>query len=265
MLAARLVTGAVLLAVFAAGLLWLPNRWWGLALVPVLLAAGREWGALAEFTPRGRSAFCAALAASALLLWALPASPQPRADRVVYGAAIAFWASVVPLWLSLGWRVRARAALAAAGWLALVPAWLALFRLQADPPALLALLGVVWVADSAAYASGKLWGRRPLAPSISPGKTWEGLAGAAAAVAVYHVLVSFAAAWPWWRSPGGIALVAGVAGMSVAGDLFESWIKRQAGRKDSGSLLPGHGGVLDRLDSLCAAMPFAAAGLAFVR
>ncbi len=146
------------------------------------------------------------------------------------------------------------------GWLLIVPTWLALVRLQAMPWVLLAVLGVVWIADSAAYFAGRTWGRRKLAPLISPGKTWEGVAGAAVAVAVYHALV-------WYFGLRSVTLEIGVAAallvacllpLSILGDLFESWIKRQAGVKDSGTLLPGHGGVLDRIDALTSTLPLAA-------
>jgi phosphatidate cytidylyltransferase len=180
-------------------------------------------------------------------------------ERAVYGASCVFWVVLVPAWLARGWRVRGPLALAAAGWIALVPTWLALARLQADPAQLLQLLGIVWLADTAAYAAGRAWGRHKLAPRVSPGKTWEGVAGAAVAVAVYYgVLSAMEPARPWASGWAGMLIFAGVTAMSIVGDLFESLMKRQAGVKDSGALLPGHGGVLDRIDGLLAALPLAA-------
>jgi phosphatidate cytidylyltransferase len=125
---------------------------------------------------------------------------------------------------------------------------------------LLALLGIVWIADSAAYFAGRGFGRRKLAPEISPGKTWEGVIGAGIAVAVYYALLrfAFAPATAWLGGAAGILLCGAITVMSIEGDLFESWMKRQAAMKDSGSLLPGHGGVLDRIDGLTASMPLAA-------
>ena len=141
----------------------------------------------------------------------------------------------------------------------MLPAWLAIARLQLDPLQLLQLLGIVWLADTAAYLAGRSWGKRKLAPQISPGKTWEGVAGAVAAVAVYYVVLSnFTSARSWASGWGGVLVFAGVAAMSIVGDLFESWMKRRAGVKDSGALLPGHGGILDRIDGLTASMPLAA-------
>jgi phosphatidate cytidylyltransferase len=162
-------------------------------------------------------------------------------------------------WLTRQWQVRSRLALGAAGWMVLVPAWLAVARLQSEPERLLAVLGVVWIADTAAYLAGRAWGRHRLAPRVSPAKTWEGVAGACVAVAVYYVALSiFVSDGRWWRGWSGAVLFAGITLMSIVGDLYESWIKRQAGVKDSGALLPGHGGVLDRIDSMNSSMPFAA-------
>ena len=148
----------------------------------------------------------------------------------------------------------------------LIPAWLALARMQSEPGHLLAVLGVVWIADTAAYFAGRTWGRHLLAPRISPAKTWEGVAGACAAVAVYYVaLWMLAPEWRWIHGWSGAFLFAVITLMSIVGDLYESWIKRQAGVKDSGALLPGHGGMLDRIDSVSSSMPFAAMLLHFIR
>ncbi|MBI1965561.1 MAG: phosphatidate cytidylyltransferase [Betaproteobacteria bacterium] len=270
--AARLATAAALLAVCVAALFLLPNGWWTAALIPVLLAASWEWGKLGGLSGVSRRIFSAVVLASAVLLWqAAPEPAGPAADRrhvidiAVYTLGCAFWVLIAPVWVSGRWQVRAPLVLAVVGWIVLVPAWLALARLQADPARLIVLLGIVWLADSAAYLAGSAWGRRRLAPAVSPGKTWEGVAGAGAAVAVYYVLLSvFAPGGQWREGASGIALFMGVALMSVVGDLFESWIKRQAGVKDSGSLLPGHGGILDRADSLTSSMPIAALSLTFL-
>jgi phosphatidate cytidylyltransferase len=116
---------------------------------------------------------------------------------------------------------------------------------------------VVWIADTAAYFAGRALGKHKLAPAISPGKTWEGVAGAFAAVTVYAVILHFV------RIPTGgiyfvIAAFFGMTAFSIAGDLFESWLKRCAGVKDSGIIFPGHGGMLDRIDGVVAALPLAA-------
>jgi phosphatidate cytidylyltransferase len=121
-------------------------------------------------------------------------------------------------------------------------------------------MGLVWAADIAAYFAGRRFGKNKLAPSISPGKTWEGVIGALLGVAVYVLLV-----WAIAGSPGKLPLIVLLlvaswcwVGLAVIGDLFESAIKRQAGVKDSGALLPGHGGLLDRIDALTSTLPMAA-------
>ncbi len=157
---------------------------------------------------------------------------------------------------------RSRLGGAAAGWLVLAPAGAGLAAVYAAPggPALvMALLAIVWAADSGAWFAGRRFGRRRLAPRASPGKTWEGAAGGLAAGA----LAGAAAAW-WLGRPRAefvaVALLAVCA--SIVGDLYESIAKRRAGRKDSGRLFPGHGGVLDRIDGLTAAAPVYAVALA---
>lgn len=263
MLVARIATAGVLLAFFVAALFWLPNVWWSALLLLVLLAAGWEWAALAGMSGAGRGAFVAILLASALGIWAMVANTAPRSGSpmafLVYGASVAFWAFIAVPWLVRGWRTPSPFLLAATGWTVLVPTWLALARLQHEPGRLLAVMGIIWLADIAAYFAGRIWGKHKLAPAISPGKTWEGVAGAVVAVAVYYVVLgNVAPDWNLLHSFGGAALFASVVLMSVVGDLFESWIKRQAGKKDSGTLLPGHGGILDRIDSMTSSLPLVA-------
>ena len=263
MFIARLATAIVLLAGCVAGLFLLPNRWWTALLLPALFAASWEWATLAGFSLRLRWAFAAVVQGSAIVAGLAGSGIIPNLLPVngtpIYAASAAFWILIAVPWLARGWRVSSPAAMGITGWFILVPPWLALARLQSEPEKLLALLAIVWISDTAAYAAGRAWGAHKLAPDISPGKTWEGIAGAAAAVAVYYVALSFAAPeWGWWNGIGGAILFAGVALAGVLGDLFESWIKRQAGVKDSGTLLPGHGGVLDRIDSMTSSLPIAA-------
>jgi phosphatidate cytidylyltransferase len=261
MLFTRILTVAVLLPLFLGGLFFLPAAWWGVALMPLVIAGALEWSALCGFGRAARWGFCALLTASmAAFLLSGSHAGAGTAEKYVLLLSAIFWLAVAPLWLWQGWRVRHPAWLAFSGWILLLPTWLALLLLQRFPWLMLAVMGVAWVADSAAYFAGHFWGRRKLAPAISPGKTWEGVAGAAVAVAVYYLLVwhfGFAAA----RGELQVAvtvLVMVLFPLSVLGDLFESWIKRQAGVKDSGRLLPGHGGVLDRIDALTSTLPLAA-------
>jgi len=182
------------------------------------------------------------------------------------GVAALFWIAVAPPWVIARWPTRARVPMAIVGWIVLLGAWMALVELQARSPWLvLAAMAIVWIADTAAYFSGRAFGKRKLAPEVSPGKTWEGVYGAWVAVALYACALLPFAADAGLRVPvNAITVIAWVvfvillASVSVVGDLFESLMKRHAGVKDSGALLPGHGGVLDRTDALLAAMPIAA-------
>jgi len=262
MLKTRALTAVVLLAGFGAALFFLPQSGW-IAFCAVLLAiAAWEWGALAALGPRARAAYAALLVV--LFVWSGGYAPG-----WAYAAAGLFWIFLAPLWI---WRSPRSAswALLAVGILVLLPACAALVDLRGVHPALLlAVLGTVWISDSAAYLVGRRFGKRKLAPSISPGKTWEGVGGALLAVGLY------ALAWagigapqnPWvdgTRSAAGLlAVLIGLAVVGIIGDLFESLIKRQAGVKDSGTLLPGHGGILDRIDAPVAMLPLAV--LAFMR
>jgi phosphatidate cytidylyltransferase len=123
-------------------------------------------------------------------------------------------------------------------------------------------MAVAWVSDIAAYFTGRAWGRRKLAPNISPGKTWEGVAGAFVGVVVYGVAVGLSTGWlaelSFVALLGAVLALLLLTALGVVGDLFESLLKRQAGIKDSSQILPGHGGVLDRIDSLLAILPPAA-------
>lgn len=270
MLITRLLTAAVVLPLFVSALLFLPNKYWGAFLLPALLIASLEWAALAGYGRTAQRFFGAVVLSSSVALLYAPdslaspaAGPSPSLPMFAYWMSAAFWLLLAPLWLAGKWRIQNVLIMGVTGWIVLVPAWLALVGLQAQPVRLLIFLGIVWIADSAAYLTGRRLGRRRFAPEISPGKTWEGVAGACVAVAVYYAVlwVIFAPRVELFHGLGGIILFAAITVMSVEGDLFESWMKRQAGVKDSGSLFPGHGGMLDRIDGLIASMPLAALSL----
>lgn len=267
-LAQRVVTAVVLVPAVMAALFALPPLGWALTALVVVLIAALEWARLCALTRTATLAFVLAVALAALALLYAPGADSAHGftDAVVYavcGAGAAFWLLVAPRWLATGWRASGYPG-AAAGVIVLLAAWVAIASLQARSPWLvLAAMAVVWIADIAAYFAGRRFGQRKLAPAISPGKTWEGVWGALAAVAAYAVLL--VALTPAAFVPAGlaaklafVAFLPLLAAVSVVGDLFESLLKRQAGVKDSGGLLPGHGGVLDRIDALLAAMPFAA-------
>jgi phosphatidate cytidylyltransferase len=161
-----------------------------------------------------------------------------------------------------GVKTEHRGALIATGFVVLVPAALAMVVLR--PTEALIVLAVAWIADTGAYFAGRRWGRRKLAPAISPGKTWEGAAGGLIGAAAYAMILSlFLAGAQASRMAVFLGAAALLVMVSIVGDLFESAAKRQAGVKDSGALLPGHGGMLDRIDSACAILPVGAALMLF--
>jgi phosphatidate cytidylyltransferase len=266
MLMTRVATAAIALALFAGALFFLPQGGWALFLLVVLGLSAWEWAALARYSRAASIAYTALLvlcAAALFYLTPLMTAAPASIDTAVFGLSCVFWIGVAPFWLGRLWRTRNPALLAVAGWIALVPMWLALVRLQPTPWALLLVMSVVWIADTAAYAAGKSFGRHKLAPQISPGKTWEGAFGAMLAVAVYYgaLLLVLAPGQRYFDGLGGLGVFILILVLSIEGDLFESWLKRQAGVKDSGQLLPGHGGILDRIDGLTATMPLAALAL----
>jgi len=265
----RILTAIALIVVTLAALFLLPPRGWGAVTLAVVGLAAHEWANLCGYTKLAALAFVAvALAIGAELLFILaPDSGWPAAVTLAAcGAATLFWIAVAPAWLAGAWRVGSKLTLALTGLLVLLAWWIALVEIQARSPALLlAAMAIVWLADTAAYFSGRAFGRRKLAPTVSPGKTWEGVYGALAATAVYTLAILWLAPdllHARTRTPlavaAWVALVLALTALSVVGDLFNSLLKRQRGVKDSGKLLPGHGGVLDRIDALLAAMPAAA-------
>lgn len=249
----RIVTGLALGGVFLAALLGLPTPAWGALMLFVVALGAWEWAGLLKLENRGRLAYAVATALVTLLVYFF----IPR--EAIAAVAALFWLLVAPLWLARGWPLPGGIGGALLGWLLLASTGYAAVQLHGHSPLLLlACILLAVVADSAAYFSGRRFGRHKLAPSISPGKSWEGALGAALAVTVYALLVSLFALHESFENSAallGYALILFVA--SILGDLFESHAKRQAGIKDSGNWLPGHGGVLDRIDSLAAVLPLA--------
>lgn len=256
MLKQRVITASVLALLALWAVLKLPAVGFGGLLLGITLLCAWEWAALAELTARYRWVYCGLMGLLIGSLW--PVTTQAGLMVALLLPIFIAWCGVA-FWLLQPSRplpVISPAMAAVAGLVALGAAWLALMGLRqaAGPGLVLFLLALIWAADTGAYFAGRRWGQRKLAPRISPGKTWEGVGGAAAAVLAFGVIgVLWLEQGPRW--PGFLGLCLVTAGFSIIGDLFESLLKRQRGLKDSGALLPGHGGILDRLDSLIAAAP----------
>jgi phosphatidate cytidylyltransferase len=277
MLRTRVLTAVLALIVLIGAALWAPALGFDVLLLAIMMVALFEWLGLLGLLPRRAAAIAAALGlvgVASLMFFpsiVLAAEGQGAALLPLYLLATLAWVVVAPIALSRGRSIGSRSGLGpAAAFVLCFATWLAL--LQADGIGkvfLLSVLLLVWVADTAAYFAGRAFGRRKLAPAISPGKTWEGVFGALAGNLLLAVMAITLAGPP----SGGLGLtvfslideqVGGgflflfvilITLVSVVGDLYESLLKRLRGVKDSSGLLPGHGGVLDRIDALMAVFP----------
>ena len=257
MLRERVITALILAALVLLVIFFLPHAATMAALALLVVAAAWEWSAFPRFTQHsGRLFYVAFVAACVAATWWFGVQREEM-DRLIQ-AALVWWVFAL-IWVAIAPARVNRTTAAGAGLLVLVPAWLALARLHAaGPQLLLFLILLVVAADVGAYFAGRRFGQNKLAPRVSPGKTWEGVLGGFVAAAL------MAALGVWWfelDAPRFLALCLVVVVASIIGDLTESLFKRHAGLKDSGKLLPGHGGLLDRVDSVTAAAPVFLIGL----
>ena len=255
MLRTRIITAVVALAIFAAVLFVVPAKYTEAIIALLVLAGAWEWsGFLGLRSVAGRAAYGVLIAAlMAVMVFVAPQYSEQLLQIACVWWFIAFiWTFFfpTPIPVVIRWIC---------GTLVLVPVFVALLTLyRLSPQYLLFALAIVWAADVGAYFSGKMFGRVKLAPNISPGKTWEGVFGGLVLVSVLTV------AWAIYADMKIVVLLPfclAVAALSIVGDLTVSMFKRTAGVKDSGKLFPGHGGVLDRIDSVAAAAPLFALGL----
>ncbi len=262
---AALVMGPLAIAI----VLLLPTPWVAALSAVMFLAALWEWFRLAEIDDSlARTVLLVAnLLLMVALVWASPT--DAGGSLVLFKIAVVVgvvWWLLAMLWLrrtsfASDHDTHARIFKLAAATLSVLPAWCALALIHSSGPGwLLLALAVVWATDTGAYFAGRKFGKHKLAPTISPNKTVEGLVGGAVAGVLVAVSAATFLGTPVDRL-GGVALVAlATVLFSVVGDLFESLLKRHVGAKDSGTLIPGHGGLLDRLDSVLAALPVFALG-----
>lgn len=265
MLKQRILTALILVPLVVAGILSLPNFWFALMLGLVVMTGFSEWSRLVGLTGVAKIGYLL-LATVAMILagWLMKQGYSP----VFLVAAASCW------WLWTAWRLKrikeiklstgADLAGVAAGLVVLLPSWTALVwihSLSGGPYLVLFLMVLIWIADSGAYFAGRRFGRNKLAPVVSPGKTLEGVYGALAGGLVWALVLVVYYGDSTLHPIGLLLLCLLTVPASIAGDLYESLLKRERGVKDSGNLLPGHGGVLDRVDSLTAAAPVFALGL----
>ncbi len=271
MLKLRIISALVMVPLVIWGVLTLNNTEFAIALLLLIALAAWEWAGLVPLQHGlQRLLYIASVVLVLSVTWQFASQ-----DLFVYGL----------LWLTLGWWLfalywisypglidAARTSTSwlkiILGWLLLASTWLALVVLHSRPDHgpywVLFVMSLVWVADSGAYFSGRQWGRRKLAPQVSPGKTWAGVYGAVAACTVYTLIVSHFMDITEQAIPGFVLASLVTVLFSIAGDLIISLFKRHQNLKDSGHLIPGHGGLLDRVDSLLAAAPVFVLGLHWI-
>jgi phosphatidate cytidylyltransferase len=270
MLKTRVITALALLAVLLPALFYLPPLAWAWVVAVLSALAGWEWGGFMRLGQTVRlvlGGFFFAICAATVIFqpaamggegWSLEAAWQ--FGRWVYLPASVFWVCVLPFWLWRRWAMPGALGGLLTGAVVLLPALLALVQLrQLGAWTLVCIMAIVWAADVAAYFAGRAFGKRKLAPNISPGKTWAGAWGAVLGVQLY----GFAASqWLPQALQASLLMFSGIllglTVLSIVGDLFESLLKRQSGIKDSSNVLPGHGGILDRIDSLTSTLPLVA-------
>lgn len=270
----RVITALILAPLALAAVFYLPLAGFAVFISVAFLLGAWEWSGFCGLPSRASRSVYVVLTAIifALLYWLLPVQASwPIETNVLLSslllAGVAWWLLAIVLvltyprsqrlWANSDWRK------ALMGWLTLIPAWAAVLFIRSTDYTtssftgawlIFALLGLVWAADIGGYIVGKPFGKHKLLPKVSPGKTIEGMLGGLALVALVVTGVAMLQDWPaqtpvWYVS----ALLLTV--LSVFGDLTESMFKRVAGKKDSGAFLPGHGGILDRIDSLTATAP----------
>lgn len=257
MLKQRIITALILLPIALCGFFLLKGAEFALFIGLVVVLGAWEWARMAGLVAQAmRVAYAAVVALLLFLMYLLPGlAPWILVAAVIWWGVATFLVLTFPdsseHWASAACKL-------VIGLLILLPAWQGLVLIKQWPLGnwlILAVMVLVWAADIGAYFSGRAFGKRKLAPKVSPGKSWEGVYGGLVVSLVITAVVGFSRDWSVSQLIVGLLGAAVIVLISVVGDLTESMFKRQAGIKDSSNLLPGHGGVLDRIDSLTAAIP----------
>ena len=251
MLKTRIITAIFLLLGLFGVVFFASVKLWALMCLVLALLGIREWSSFVPLTAPFSYVYMATAVVIGASIFMLPftayAEYQNTVTLLLLGSASFFWIVVAPIWLIRKKAFQSRFLMSGLGLLLIIATWQSFVGLRAISPwLLLGIIGAVSIADSSAYFAGKRFGRRKLAPDISPGKTWEGVYGAMLGVSLYGVIICYSQGYSFWLIISLWLLVV----LSIIGDLIESLLKRKAGLKDSGKLLPGHGGILDRIDGL---------------
>ena len=257
MLKQRIITAAIMLPVAIIGFFLLDGAAFALFIGLVVVVGAWEWARMAGYkSQEKRVGYALGVALALLVLYQLPAlAPWLLIASLLWWVAATFLVVGYPA-TSRFWGGSRGSLLI--GLLVLLPSWQALVVLKQWPLGnwlILAAMVLVWAADIGAYFSGKTFGRRKLAPQVSPGKSWEGLVGGLLTSLLITLCVGLYRGWTTGELLLALLGAALVVLISVVGDLNESMFRRSSGIKDSSQLLPGHGGVMDRIDSLTAALP----------
>ncbi|MSQ81210.1 MAG: phosphatidate cytidylyltransferase [Candidatus Methylopumilus sp.] len=252
MLMSRIFSAFIMLSIFLSCLFLFSGKFFASIVYIASLLALYEWSNLLNFKRHEKINF---LVVSLILMYLIGNYLEDKEANFLLIVATIFWLCVAPLFLIFKLSVQNRVISFVMGWILIMPLSVALnFLYKISPWIVLLVLSVIWLADSGAYFFGKQFGRIKLAPSISPGKTWEGFVGAIIIVTLFSLVMTYCG---FVRLYPSILFFNLILIFSVEGDLFESYIKRIAKVKDSSDLIPGHGGVLDRIDSLCSSLPLA--------
>lgn len=277
MLKQRIITALILAPAAILAIFYLPLMYFSVLLLGVVAIGAWEWAPFVGLkSSRARIAYTAITISFIALLWYLlpldslwsPLGNLHQYAQLILWSSVLWWAIAACLMLTFPkttalWENN-RLIIGLFGWLTLIPTWLAFVVLRSHnydlehfhgAQLLMCLFTLVWCADIGAYFVGKAFGKHKLMPNVSPGKTMEGFLGGVACAAIVVVAMSFIFDWSQQQLLNALLVTLLITTISVLGDLTESMFKRQSGIKDSGAILPGHGGILDRIDSLTATAP----------
>lgn len=267
MLKSRILTALVLIPIVVSAVYFLHSTWFAALILVFILLGAWEWGAMSGYVDwRKRSLYTINFALFGSICFYLRQT-EIIANLVLVG--VVWW--IVAIYLIFTYKTSSstisygKTLRSIMGLLILLPAWLSFYQLHQFKPGgnlwVIFLLVLIWIADSAAYVTGKCWGKNKLCPQVSPGKTWEGVFGALLASLLFAALYSIVFNMQAIEIMIFLVVCTLTVIVSIFGDLIVSLIKREADMKDSGTLLPGHGGIMDRIDSLTAAGPVFLVGI----